>query len=60
MFVKKECCVLCHITTTIALDLLSNAVVERLNDACGNVNDLSSGDTWSALYKYLTWRCTFK
>ena len=62
VFVKKECKVLYHITTTIALKLRGIALDERLNNTLGKVNSLSAGVDieFSELFIRFTRSCTFK
>ncbi len=58
VLVIKECNVLYHITTT-TVPFCDNALDDRLNDASGNMNNLSSRDKLPPCFTYLTCSCTF-
>ena len=58
VLVIKECNVLYQITTT-TVPSCDNALDDKLNDASGNLNNLSSLDKLPSCFTYLTCSCTF-
>ena len=59
VLVIKKCNVLYHITTTTVPDVFDNVSEDRLNDAFGNLNNLSSLDKLPSCFTYLTYSRAF-
>ncbi len=54
VLVIKYCNVLYHITTTTVPEVFDNVSGDRLNDASGNLNNLSFSDKLPSCFTYLT------